>query len=133
MKPILRIILASLAGVIATMLAVSGCEALLPLIFERPPMPTGPDADWGAFVEKLSMGVKLGLLAGYAIGGFVGGYVATWATPKPKSITPAVVTAIAFAISGILNFQMIPHPIWMMAVGMILYLATPILGYFAKR
>lgn len=133
MKRILRIILASLAGVIATMLTLSTCESILPMVVEHPPMPSDLNGDWSGFAAQLSVTYLLGLLAGYALAGFVGGYVATWASPKPRKATAASVTAVAYAISGILNFQMIPHPVWMMVAAMAAYIGMPIAGYFARR
>ena len=84
------------------------------------PPPAGVDFNkpeaLATYVERLPLGALLFVLAAWILATFVGGLVAGWIARRRAVIVAAVVGALVLAAT-IANVMLIPHPAWMVVVG----------------
>jgi hypothetical protein len=61
--------------------------------------------------------------------------VAGWVTEKSAagSILLAPITDIILTLCGVMNFLMIPHPLWFVIVGMLIFIPLTLAGYFVAK
>ena len=134
MNPILRNILAILAGFIASSIVMLGLEMSLPSIFNTPPPPTeGGAGAMSDFINGVPLGAKLSLVLIYALSSFLAGYITTWLASKPAAVWPVAVLALLFGAGGISNFMHIQHQALLVVACMAALLAGPFCGYLARR
>jgi hypothetical protein len=87
------------------------------------PVPKGlqPDMNDRAamikFMEAVPLGAKLAVLLAWALGAFASGMVAAAISGRRHS---ARVAGIIMLVAVLLNLMTIPHPPWMMAIGVLL-------------
>jgi hypothetical protein len=77
--------------------------------------------------DNLPLGAFLFILAAYALGSFIGGLVSSILSSTPN-LWGAAAVGLILMIFGIMNFLMIPHPTWFVAVSLMLYLPCAFLG-----
>lgn len=117
-NPLLKTILAVVAGVIAGGAIVFVTEAVGHSLF---PPPADIDLSNPADVDRLMASLPAGafamVLLGWFLGSFVGAYVAHAIAKTPGA---AWAVAAIFILFSTMNFFMIPHPIWMIAAGLLI-------------
>lgn len=124
----LRSIGAVVAGIVAGSIMVALVESLGHAAF---PLPEGLQADLNnpAAIKKLMdsvpLGSKVAVLVAWASGALVSGMVAMAISGKRTS---ARATGIFMLVAVILNLMMIPHPLWMMAGGILLPVPASLAG-----
>lgn len=121
-KPILRLIMATLAGLIAAILVVGVVETLGHTIF---PPPDGIDAtdpaDQARLMEVIPFGAKLAVVAAWFLGALAGCALAAYVG---RRILPGWIVAGFMVLASIWTTQMFPHPTWMIVAAVVL----PIIG-----
>ncbi|MFM7318170.1 MAG: hypothetical protein ACKO5E_14595 [bacterium] len=116
----LRSILAVVAGIVAGSMIILLVESIGHSVF---PVPRGiqPDMNDRAamikFMEAVPLGAKVAVLLAWAMGAFASGMVATAISGRRHS---ARVAGIIMLVAVLLNLMTIPHPPWMMAIGVLL-------------
>ena len=72
-------------------------------------------------MASLPAGAFAMVLLGWFLGSFAGAYVAHAIAKRPAT---AWAVAMIFILFTIMNFVMIPHPLWMIAAGLLIPLAS---------
>jgi hypothetical protein len=127
MHPLLRAVLAVIAGLVVGQVVNGGLGFLGLLIY---PMPPGVGwKDHEAIAEWLGAAPPVFWLLpifAHQFGCFVGAWVAE--KLAPRSVGPALAIGFLFLTGGILNLFSIPHPLWFAIVDLALYLPSAWLG-----
>jgi len=123
---------AFVAGVLTFMCTLGGLEALIPVVLYLPPTPSQA-ADMGQYIADIPLGPKLAIELSFLIAGFFGGYVTTWVAPKQATPWPTLAVALVATAGAVFNFIQIPHPAWMVAVGLLACAAMPFMGYLVRK
>ena len=122
-------IIAVIVGVIGGMAAMMVINFISVMLY---PMPEGLDvadkAAMIAYIAGVPIGAKLLVVAGWMISAFVAGLVAALIAPEGSGRTMAIVAGSFLMLGGIMNIVMVPHPIWMMIVGLLQYIPLAHLG-----
>ena len=127
-----RSVLVVLAGLVAGMLVVTAIESLIPMVFSG--LPRIEPNDYAAAVAakaRLPAGVFAMLMIGWACGSLAAGVVvgrlaAHWSLGAPR-VHALVVGALQMA-GAIVNFVMLPHPNWVIAGGLVVFMPMVLLG-----
>ena len=125
-----RTILGVVVGLAVAMVVIFMVEGLATVI--SPPSPgldLKNEADLARLVETANITMKVLVLLGWLLGSFVGAWVAAKVS-RAHRVSAAIVVGIGIVLGVILNATMLPHPLWMTALG----IALPIpLAWFAAR
>jgi hypothetical protein len=122
----LRKILAVIAGVVAGGLVVFVLEGVGHHFYPSPPgIDMHDPAALKSLISTLPLGALLCVVAGWVLGAFAGGAVAGLIS---RSLTPALLTGTIQLLFGVLTMVMIPHPIWMILLGVLLPVPSAWLG-----
>ncbi|MBB5015320.1 hypothetical protein [Rehaibacterium terrae] len=115
-----RTVLAVIAGLLAMAVVVFAVEALGHRLY---PLPPGIDLDDPAsvqsMVDAMPLAAKLLVVLGWALGSFVGAHIAVRLTPAHRR-GAALSIGVAMVVLVAINASMIPHPLWMTALGLLL-------------
>lgn len=121
-NPLLKTILGVVAGVIVGGAVVFVTEMIGHSLF---PPPAGTDLsnpeDLKRLMESLPTAAYAMVLLGWFLGSFAGAFVALKIANKPVA---AWAVAVLFILLTAANFVMIPHPMWMIAAGILIPLAS---------
>lgn len=109
----LRIILGTIAGIVAAGLIVFALEAIGHLIFPPPPGidPANPDA-MATVIDQLPFGALAAVMIAWMAGAFGGGALAAWIARRPWATW---IVGLFMLAGGAWTMAMIPHPLWMKA------------------
>ena len=122
-------VIAVLAAVIAGFIALAAVTFLSSMVY---PAPEGLDVNdaeaMRAYVESVSIGGKLIVLASWVIGAFVAGFVAQKMAPEGKGMVSAMIAGAVLLLAGIMNALNIPHPLWMTIIGLLQYIPVARIG-----
>ena len=125
-NPILRAVLATLAGLVVAMLTAGLVEMAGHAVF---PPPEGLDvtspADQARLMEVIPLGAKIAVVAAWFLGALAGCAVAAWLS---RSIKPGWVVAGVFVLGGLYTTQMFPHPVWMVVCAVALPVVAKLLA-----
>ena len=123
----LRSVLVVFAGLIAGMLTVTAIESMIPLVFVLPPIVPGDPEALRAALAAMPVGVFVMLMIGWAFGALVGGLLsARLATRAP--LGHALAVGLVQTAGAIANFPMLPHPTWVIAAGLAVFVPMALLG-----
>lgn len=121
-----RNILAVLAGLAVSVLVMEGMEGFVGKIY---PMPANLDMHdkeaMGRYIAGMPFAAVGMMILVYMLGSFVGGYTASRIS---KKIRQSFVVGCFLLAFGVVNVVMIPHPIWMAALFLVLYIPFALLG-----
>lgn len=123
----LKLILGVVVGVVVIMALVVAGEFALHAAF---PMPTPDMSDpeaMQALMADASMGTKIGLAGIYFIAALGGAFIG--AKASGRRLAGWIVAGIMAALT-VMNFVMLPHPIWLVAASLILIAAG---GWFGTE
>jgi len=130
MSPLLRGVLAVLAGAAAAIVVVSLFDLVVGRIY---PLPAGTDLrdaeSMTAAIAAMPATALVLLLAGWALAAGAGAFVGVRLTAGRSMIVGLIVTAL-FLLATISNLAAIPHPGWMWAGAIVL---VPLVGWLGAR
>lgn len=132
-NPMVRGILASIAGVVIAGITVGLVESLGHMIF---PPPEGLDLnnpdDLETLMTVIPLGAKIAVLVAWFVGALAGILAAGWIG---RGTIPGWVVAAFMLIASVVTTQMFPHPIWMIAGAVVLPIIAKLLAdrLIAKR
>lgn len=115
----LRKIFAVVGGIVVMNLIIFSVEAFDHLLY---PMPKGITYEnteaFRKYVEGLPMEAKMIVLFGYALAAFAAGFVSTRIAKDRKPYYAIFCGAVLLSLI-ILNFSMLPTPVWMWVFGLL--------------
>jgi hypothetical protein len=123
----LRAVLGVVIGVVAAFVVTFGVE----LVWQQlAPMPPGlrPDdpAAIAAFLRTAPISAFIAVLVGWTVAAFAGAWIA--AAIGRRGAWPGWIVTGLYLAATCANFAMISHPVWFMAVAVLLILAAGYLG-----
>lgn len=125
-NPIVRNVLAALAGLVAAMLVIGVVEMAGHAIF---PPPDGLDItkpeDQARLMEVVPIGAKVAVVVAWFLGALAGCAAATWIA---RTIRPGWIVAGVLVLGGMYTTQMFPHPVWMVVCAVVLPIAGKLLA-----
>jgi len=123
-----RFILAILAGFLAYVVVATGIETLGHQIY-----PAAQSVDFGnpevakSYMEKLPFAAKLFVLVAWCLGSMAAGFTSGSIT-KIRHALAAIILGGLVVCGVILITMMIPHPVWMIIVGLLTPIPFALLG-----
>lgn len=124
-KQILAIIVGVIVGMIAMTIVNFASAAMYPL---PDSLDLSDSAAMGAYIAQLPIGAKLMVLLGWIVAAFVAGYIAAKLAPEGKGRQMAIIAGAILMLGGIINAFMLPHPMWMLIIGLLQYIPLAHLG-----
>jgi hypothetical protein len=126
----IRNILSVFAGVVAAFIIIMGVEYINSMNHPFPQGMNPNDAEnFKAYVAGLPISALLVVVLGWALGSLLCGFVIGKINPNSASKRLPIVAGAALTIASILNMVEIPHPTWMMIVGIVIFIPLTMLGY----
>ena len=117
-NPIVKAILAAIAGVLTAGIVVGVVEAIGHMIF---PPPEGLDIsnpeDAARIMQVIPLGAKIAVVVAWLTGALAGSLVAGWIA---RSTKPGWVVAAFMVLASGVTTMMFPHPIWMIIAAVVL-------------
>jgi hypothetical protein len=124
----IRSILAVFAGLMIFLITVTVLQGMMVVAY---PLPPGIDPNDAEALKQALIGMPAGafgvLLAAYAVGAMCGGAVAA-AIAGSKRVTHAAVVGGVATLAGIANFATLPHPAWVVIVGVPMFMVMAVAG-----
>ena len=122
----------TIVGVIVGLLVMAGCVAAVEWLGHALyPPPAGLDyqdpAQLQALMQSMPWQAKALVVLAWTLGSLAGGFVAAMIARARRRGAALCVGLVMLALVGI-NLAMIPHPAWMMALGLLLPLPFALLG-----
>jgi hypothetical protein len=129
-KRILRSILAIVIGAVVTVLVITGIQFLSHQFFPLPaPIDySNPDA-LKTMVDSMPVMAKVLVTVAWCLGAFLGSWAACMVKPNYRRLAAIIVSSLV-VVGTILNAKAIPHPLWMIVIGVVLPIP---LGLLAER
>lgn len=120
----LRTILAIVLGAVTAVLTISLVEFAMRALHPLPPgVSTTNTAALAAYAASLPASALVMVLFGWVLGAFDGALLAALVSRAHKRVAALVVGALVSA-AVIANSLMLPHPVWMTALGVVLPVAA---------
>jgi len=126
-------VLAGVAGVGSAFLAIAAIELVAHAVYAPAVMPdvSTPKA-MAAYVDSMPLGAFLFVLAAYDAGTVVGGLVGI-AIARRHAMRFAVLAGGVILLASIVNFVLVPHPVWFVVATLIdVPLAAWLTGLFGR-
>lgn len=127
-KDMIRKILAVIGGLVSGGIVITLVEMIARQLH---PLPEGIKMDdFAALAEhasKAPLVAQIAILIGYALGAMTAGFVATIIAKDGKKIY-ALIGAILFIISTVINLSMIETPIWFWIIALLLWVPLALFG-----
>ena len=122
-------IVAVVVGVIAGMAAMIAINYISSFLYPIPQALDTSNAEiMRAYIQLLPVGAKLIVLAGWIASAFVAGVVAALIAPEGKGRIAAINAGALLMLGGIINAYLLPHPTWMLIIGLLQYIPVAHLG-----
>jgi hypothetical protein len=120
----LRTILSVIAGILVAFAVTFASDALFHALVPSapPPADTGDREAMRAYVAGQPTGVLIALPAGWSLAAFAGSALA--ARLARRGAMPGWIVTGLFLLGTAANFLMVPHPTWMVVLGVALILAA---------
>lgn len=130
MRPILRSVLAVLAGVAVAAIVVAIVEAISTLVYRAPPgLNLADAAAMREFIRDLPAGAFVFVLVGWALGTLTGAWTAARIANRSHLVHGNIIGTLLLG-TGVANMLMLPHPAWVWVIGVIAFVAC---GYAGGR
>lgn len=127
MPPLVRSLLAVLAGVVASVAVVVAGDALAGQVYAVP-AGTGP-AEMREAIRAMPAGAFALLLAGWVAASAVGAFLAA-RLARRQPVAHGLVVAFVLLASTVANLWLLPHPAWVWAGALV---GIPLAGWAASR
>lgn len=130
MPPMVRSIVVVLAGLVASIVVVTGTDAIVSSLY---PLPPGTDMTNREALRQaaaaLPVSAFLILLVGWSLASLAGSFVgARWAGRAP--VAHGYLVALILLAATVANLVSIPHPVWMWPAALLL---IPLAGWAGVR
>lgn len=125
----IRKILAVIGGLILAVFTFMIIQMIGGMIFGMP-----GDLDFNdktavaAYMAKMPLGAFILLAFGYALGSFLAGITVRFISKSDSLLLPLIVGG-ALTLAWLMNIWTIPHPIWMVVLGFLLYIPFTLIGH----
>jgi predicted MFS family arabinose efflux permease len=117
-----------LFGLVVGTVVIMAVESLGQRLFPPPPNMDLKDlANLVATMSRVQPGALVMVLVGWALGSFAGGWAAARMAGRDEVRQALLVGAVLMA-AGVANFFVIPHPVWMVVLGLAVYLPFAWMG-----
>lgn len=124
----LRNFLAVLAGLVAAMVTISLFEGIGHLLWPPPAdLDLSKPEDLARLMDVMPLAAKISVLVAWGLGSFVGGGVAARLAHSAPLRRALLVGGIQMA-GGLATMAQIPHPAWMIAAALLLFVPGAALG-----
>jgi hypothetical protein len=127
----LRSILVVIAGLVLGMFVITAIESMIPMAYPLPPFDPNDPAALRAALGSMPTGVFVILVAGWAFGALAAGVLAARLALKFETGAPlrhALAVGIVQTAGVGVNFAMLPHPTWVLVVGLVVFVPMALLG-----
>lgn len=125
-NPIVRGIVATLAGLVVAMLVVGLVEMAGHTAFPPPAdLDLTKPEDQARLMELVPLGAKIAVVLAWFLGALAGCAVAAWIA---RTIRPGWIVAGVLVLGGMYTTQMFPHPVWMVVCAVVLPVAGKLLA-----
>ena len=122
-------IISVVVGVIGGMAAMMVINYISGLMYPIPQALDTTNAEaMGAYIDQLPIMAKVIVLISWMVSAFVAGLVAALIAPEGKGRTMAIYAGAALMLGGVVNAFSIPHPTWMLIIGLLQYIPLAHLG-----
>jgi hypothetical protein len=122
-NPILRNVLAVIAGLVGGFVVIMLVE-MLGMAIDPPPPGLEPEE----LMRQIPVGPLLMVELAYALGSLTGGAVATKLGVANEHPWLALIVGIVLTAAGISNLVMLPHPTWFAVLSTLTFVPLAILG-----
>jgi len=126
-------ILAVVAGVLTGMIVIGIVEAIGHMVY---PLPEGLDPyntdALKAYMADMPVGALLLVLLAWGSGSFIGGWATAMLASRSIRLFSIIVGVVLLA-AGIYNMIMIPHPVWFMILGILIFIPAAYIGSLLVR
>ena len=130
---VVRSIAALIAGMVVMMITVALVQWIGHSIYPPPPgMDPSDRTAMIALISTMPLGALAMVLLAYAGGSFLGAGTATAISRRHKRVVALAIGVVMLALVAI-NFAIIPHPIWMIVLGLLVPVPFALLGYRVFR
>ncbi len=124
-----RKIIAVVAGIVSAFVVMIAVEMIGSLIF---PMPSNIDITnreaMTEYMSNMSIGAYLMVALGWVLSSFAGGFVVTKIS-KEQSVRFPLFIGMLLTIGGVINFILLPHPVWFMILGFLIFIPISLIGH----
>lgn len=115
-------------GIIVGAIAIGICEGLSHLIYEPPSqMDIQNTAAMAKFIEQAPPMALILVALCHFVGSFTSAFVSQKIS-KSENLSLHLIPSVLLMIGGIVNFYIIPHPLWMIILDLIVYIPAGYLG-----
>jgi hypothetical protein len=122
-----RNVVAVVVGIVAALATVMGVESASALAWPPPPGLDFEDLEqMRAFIAGMPLAAKSSVVVAWLLAAFVGGLVTVLVARHGTRL--ALMPGLVIAAATIANAMMLPHPMWMPALGVLLALPMAWLG-----
>jgi uncharacterized protein YacL len=126
MHPILRSVLAVLAGALVAFVLIAVIELLSGKLYPLHAKSGNPE-DLAAAMARAPMGALLLMLLGWAVGTLAGAWTAARVAAR-SHLAHGLVVGVLFLCFAVANMLSIPHPFWFWIAAVALFLPCAYLG-----
>lgn len=124
----MKYFISTIIGLITGIICISLFEYLILNVF---PLPANIDMQDINSIEENMDSIPLinfiMVLIGYALASFIAGFVSI-KIKTHNPVLPIMIIGIVLTVFGFINFVTIPHPIWMIVIGSIIFIPMVWLG-----
>lgn len=125
----LKNIFSILAGLLSAFVVMMIFEYINSLIFPFPENFAMSDLDAvQQFSKTLPDTAYILVLLGWAAGSFLAGWVAQKISKNDQLFIPLMLSAL-LTLLGVINFLMLAHPVWMLTLGIFVFIGLPFIGF----
>lgn len=115
-----RSVLAVFVGIVVAVLAVFIVESVGHVVFPPPPGVDVSDPEaLRELMERIPAGALAFVLLAWVLGSFLGGFTAAKIAVQHR-LACALIVGVVMLGAGGMTMMMIPHPLWMMVLGVLL-------------
>ncbi|MEP7214128.1 MAG: hypothetical protein ABI791_13700 [Acidobacteriota bacterium] len=127
----LRKTLSVIIGLVIAVVTFSIFEWIGQLVYPAPQGFNKDDLDaLREFILQLPAGAFLMIAAGWAVGSFLAGF-AEKTISRSAGIVPPIIIGVVLTIGAVANFVMLPHPVWFVILGLLIFVPVTLLGHKA--
>lgn len=124
----MRNVLGIVAGLVAGIVLIYALEMIGHVVFPvLGDFDTSNPEEIARLVSELPLGSLLSVVAAWFVGTLGAAFVATKVGQETTMLSATVIGGV-LALLGVVNFFMLPHPLWMVVAGLIAFAAGAYLG-----